>query len=124
MVDDVCIYNEKVDEKKREYESKDEKEKENLPHELENIPLRTVPLKFNPDDPKYRVARPVKLENEIGEPAGLLGWCFVCRGPANLFCKDTRIPICSVECKLQHLEELSKLLYLISTLYFKVILTI
>lgn len=30
----------------------------------------------------------------------------MCRGPADLYCKDTRVPICSVECKLKHLDEL------------------
>ena len=32
-------------------------------------------------------------------PAGKFGWCIMCRGQANLYCKDTRHPVCSFECK-------------------------
>ena len=41
----------------------------------------------------------VDITNEIGVPAGKFGWCIMCRGPANLYCKDTRYPVCAFECK-------------------------
>lgn len=105
MVDDVCLYYGKQEAILKNYETKEDKE--NLKYELENIPHRAVPLVLNPDDPKYRaLIRVPGLVNEVKNPAGYFGWCFVCRGPADLYCKDTRIPICSIECKLKHLDEL------------------
>ena len=41
----------------------------------------------------------VDITNELGIPAGKFGWCIMCRGPANLYCKDTRYPVCAFECK-------------------------
>ena len=35
--------------------------------------------------------------------------CFHCRNPAELYCKDTRVPICSVECKMKHLDEIDEI---------------
>lgn len=104
MVDDVCIYDEKIKDLAREYEAKGEG---NLQQKIADLPRQTIPPGQDPDDPKFRLEKPVKLENEIGEPAGHLGWCFVCRGPANLYCKDTRVPVCSIDCKMRHLDELS-----------------
>mmetsp|Transcript_16231 Transcript_16231/g.13814 ORF Transcript_16231/g.13814 Transcript_16231/m.13814 type:complete len:413 (-) Transcript_16231:210-1448(-) len=111
MVDDVCLFHAKNDAVNHKYADKleDEGERENLKQELENIPLRTVPLVMNPDDPKYRSLMKVPIHNEIESPAGYLGWCFVCRGPADLYCKDTRVPICSVDCKLRHFDEIDGL---------------
>jgi hypothetical protein len=37
--------------------------------------------------------------NEQGIPCGKFGWCISCRQPANLYCKHTRHPVCSFECK-------------------------
>ena len=113
VVDDVCIYHEKVKEIEKDYENKDDKEKEsiNLQEEIKKVPYKAVPTRSDANDPKYRLIKPVKLENELGEPAGTVGWCFVCRGPANLYCKETRIPLCSVECKYRHLDELRNMKY-------------
>lgn len=41
----------------------------------------------------------VQLLNEQGIPSGKFGWCVACRAPANLYCKHTRHPVCSFECK-------------------------
>jgi len=41
----------------------------------------------------------VYLLNELGIPSGKFGWCVACRGTANLYCKHTRHPVCSFECK-------------------------
>ena len=46
--------------------------------------------------------------NEQGIPAGKFGWCVCCRGTANLYCKHTRHPVCSFECKKQHIKMLEE----------------
>lgn len=104
----MCIYDEKVKELQREFENKTEKEREeiNLAEEIKKISFKAVPVRSDANNPKYRLIKPVKIENELGESAGTVGWCFVCRGPANLYCKETRVPLCSAECKYRHLDEL------------------
>ena len=42
--------------------------------------------------------------NENNILNGNYGWCIVCRNGANLYCKDTRYSVCSVECKQQLLN--------------------
>jgi hypothetical protein len=74
MVDDVCLYNAKVDVIKKKFEGKPDQEA--MKSEIENIPLRSVPLILNPDDPKYRALNRVPLENEKGTQAGYFGWLF------------------------------------------------
>jgi len=108
-VDDVCIYDERVKELEKEYENKDDNEKIQLREEIAKLSLQSVPPRSETNDSKYKSLKAVSLENESGEPAGIMGWCFVCRGPANLYCKDTRVPVCSVECKTRHLDELRKI---------------
>jgi brefeldin A-inhibited guanine nucleotide-exchange protein len=46
-----------------------------------------------------------KIVNEKGEQAGAFGWCAVTRKPANFYCKEKRVPISSIECKLKLAEE-------------------
>lgn len=46
----------------------------------------------------------VDIKNEHAIPAGKFGWCIVCRNQANLYCKDTRHPVCSFECKQKHVN--------------------
>ena len=106
MIDDVCIHNKKS----AEIQNSQEESKENKQFLLDNIPLRLVPSSLNPDDPLYRDLRSVDLENEKGKHAGYFGWCFMCRDSADFYCKDTRIPVCSLECKTRHLDELGKIL--------------
>jgi hypothetical protein len=50
-----------------------------------------------------------KVEEQLGEgqPGGKKGFCFLCRKPADYYCKDTKVPVCSVGCKKAHLEMLS-----------------
>jgi len=100
LVDDVCIFHKKREELEREYKKDQNK------FELEHIPQRSVPFSFDPADPHYRALTKVELTNERGNSAGIFGWCFVCRGTANLYCKETRIPVCTIDCKLKHLEDL------------------
>ena len=64
------------------------------------IPLSTAPP--NSDffsDKRYRHCFPVMIYNEKNELSGLFGWCFNCRRQADFYCKDTRVPVCSYECK-------------------------
>ena len=39
---------------------------------------------------------------------GKYGRCFVCKVNADYYCKDTKVPVCGVECKKAHLELLTK----------------
>lgn len=103
LVDDVCIHDQKVEDFKKEHE-RDSPELIN--ERVSQIPLRSVPMSFDPNDPQYRMIQRVKIENEKGRTAGLFGWCFICREPADYYCKDTRVPVCSIDCKLRHQDEL------------------
>ena len=67
--------------------------------EIDSIPLRSVPMKVKKDETKTRKTENVEIRNESGQPSGKFGWCIVCRNSANLYCKDTRHPVCSYECK-------------------------
>lgn len=49
------------------------------------------------------------MKNELDIEAGRFGWCIVCRGSANLFCKDTKHPVCNADCKKKHLVEVNSL---------------
>ena len=109
LVDDVCIYYAKIDHTTAKYEGKDESERENMQKEIHDIPIKAVPIGNDADDPRYKSFKKVKVDNESGTPAGVFGWCFVCRQPASLFCKDTKVPLCTLECKFSHLEEASNL---------------
>jgi hypothetical protein len=50
-----------------------------------------------------------QVEEELGEGGsrGKKGCCFLCRKPADYYCKDTKVSVCSVSCKKQHLEMLN-----------------
>jgi hypothetical protein len=69
--------------------------------EIQRIPLRSVTTVLKQDETPNRV--PVEILNEAGNVSGKFGWCISCRGKANLFCKDTRHPVCSFECKQKHM---------------------
>lgn len=122
VVDDVCLYNARQDLIKEKYisqindleNSADVEEKQQLEDlmrkELSSLTLKSVPPKLispsqkgSSDDqasrPRSSKMPQVDLKNEHGIQAGKFGWCIVCRGQANLYCKDTRHPVCSFECK-------------------------
>lgn len=48
------------------------------------------------------------LVNEVGALCGKFGWCVACRATANLYCKHTRHPVCSYECKQRHIRLLEE----------------
>ncbi|KAM3140342.1 hypothetical protein pb186bvf_007502 [Paramecium bursaria] len=47
-----------------------------------------------------------KCLNEFGKENGKFGWCIVCRNTAQSYCKDTKVPVCSKECKTVHLNQM------------------
>ena len=99
LVDDVCIQDAKV-----------KFAKENN-RDVGMIPLRTVPLVQDINKQIYKKVNSIKVSllNERDIENGTFGWCFVCRKKAELYCRDSRIPLCSAECKDKHQMELSKL---------------
>lgn len=107
LVDDVCLYFGKADAISKQCNKATGEEKKSLELCLKSLPLKSVPMTLESDDKRYRMLIKVGLENEIGEQAGYFGWCIMCRGPANLYCKDNRVPVCSFECKNLHQIELS-----------------
>ncbi len=107
LVDDVCLYygkKETLEKRSSEFSNKD--------HSviLNNIPLKAVPLNLDSNNPAYRFPIKAQIENEVNELAGYFGWCTMCRSQANLYCKETRVSVCSLECKIAHLKELSQIL--------------
>lgn len=69
--------------------------------------FRSVPLIHETDDQKYKKIMTVNIENEQNVVSGKFGWCFICRKSANVYCKDSRVPVCNTDCKKKHLEELN-----------------
>mmetsp|Transcript_22234 Transcript_22234/g.16666 ORF Transcript_22234/g.16666 Transcript_22234/m.16666 type:complete len:141 (+) Transcript_22234:205-627(+) len=88
--------------------SADLEEKQNLEAimnvEINSIALRSVPFKLKKDDPKPKKMVTANIKNEHEIPSGKFGWCIQCRNTANLYCKDTRHPVCSFECKQKHMN--------------------
>lgn len=111
IVDNVCLFDEKaktVTNKIQENQELDPAKKtEELSKELSLIPLRSVPLINETDDLKYKKIMTVSIDNEQNVVSGKFGWCFVCRKSANVYCKDSRVPVCTAECKKKHLDELN-----------------
>ncbi len=67
----------------------------NMDGEIRGIPFKSVPETQS----DRRELQPVDIENEVSCKAGKFGWCIVCRKEAHLYCKHTRHPVCSYECK-------------------------
>ncbi len=53
---------------------------------------------------KIYLANP-RIKNEKGFESGNFGWCVSCRAAAEFYCKATRLPVCSLSCKLKLTEE-------------------
>ena len=126
LVDNVCLHDARVraivaqrDAGEREaelgYDQKSEQDKHSesgyskgavsqisLEEKIANVKLNPIPAgkKEYPD---------VNLTNELGIQAGRFGWCIVCRNTANLYCKDTKHPVCSKECQKKHYVEVTSL---------------
>lgn len=87
MVDEVCLYEER---------------KEAFPSKAINCKL--IPQKFDDFTQFNLVEEQIESFNELGEKNGRTGWCWVCRGGANFYCKELRLPICSIGCKRKLIE--------------------
>lgn len=98
-----------------------EAKRQAMQEEIDAVPLTAIPAKKKKqkdkdkatdrkaEDDKEKPERPqVVLLNEEGTPAGKFGWCVACRGTAGLYCKHTRHPVCSFECKQAHLKMLEE----------------
>ncbi|EAR83565.3 Sec7 domain protein (macronuclear) [Tetrahymena thermophila SB210] len=108
LVDDVCIYEDKIKKIQRKYMNQPENEVQKQA-EINLIPRKSVPNMQDVDTPQYKKTTIASIKNEKEIDAGKFGWCFVCRNEASNFCKDTRVPICSKECKKQHMEEVARI---------------
>lgn len=110
VVDNVCLYDEKMQIIKKKYngiDNADQTKQDEFNKEISLIPLRSVPLTYETDDVKYKKIMTVSIENEQNILSGKFGWCIVCRKSANVYCKDSRVPVCNADCKKKHLEELN-----------------
>jgi hypothetical protein len=63
------------------------------------VPLMVIPKPNESAPNQYKTAIKVVLKNENCYSSGIYGWCFSCRKTADFYCKDTRVPICGLECK-------------------------
>ena len=84
------------------------RQRELMQEELDNVPLSAVPGGKRKKKEKPDERAEVVLMNEKGIPAGKFGWCVACRGTAGLYCKHTRHPVCSFECKQAHIKLLEE----------------
>ncbi|KRX10951.1 Sec7 domain [Pseudocohnilembus persalinus] len=114
-IDDVCLYDAKkkeiMDQANHQFpnENQAEEKQHYIQNELNLLPIRSAPLLEDSKKPEYQQIKTVQIKNEQGIESGKFGWCFICRNTAKNYCKDTRVPICSESCKLQHIEEISRL---------------
>jgi len=70
------------------------------------IPIFAVPQASFYENEQYDYSIKTNLINEGSLKSGLFGWCFCCRESADLYCKQHRIPVCSIECKINHIKML------------------
>ena len=73
LVDDIVLHEAKM-QKLKEFIQEDPNAVDTLEEELRNIPLKSVPLRHESDDPRYRKTISVNIENESGIKSGLFGW--------------------------------------------------
>jgi brefeldin A-inhibited guanine nucleotide-exchange protein len=98
MLDDISLYEAKIA-TNEDVES------------IRSVPTHESELTNNRD---YRWIVNPEIENEKGVTSGLFGWCFICRGRADIYCRDSRYPICSIECKNRIVQDEERLMrYLI-----------
>jgi brefeldin A-inhibited guanine nucleotide-exchange protein len=71
--------------------------------EIQKVPLLSVPPSSKQTKEEKQKEVP-SIPNELGIKAGKFGWCVNCRQSANLYCKHTRHPVCSFDCKVAHIR--------------------
>ena len=67
--------------------------------------LQLIPLTVNDitNTAKYDTLRKAKLDLSLCGPnetqPGYFGWCYICRKPCDYYDRETRLPVCSIQCK-------------------------
>lgn len=106
LFDEICLYQARCNEAGDQLET--EMKGGNKEKNLSRMIIRSVPATFSFESAGYGNKLKKKIRNEVGQKNGFFGWCFVCRSPANFYCKETRVPICGASCKLKHLAEIER----------------
>lgn len=106
LVDQTELYLERLNTLKINYKKSEKEFDEKVKGKLA---LSTVPAVSGSQSSSNEAVIKVQLKNEIGELNGTFGWCLVCRKSADYFCKQTKLPICSLQCKNRNIELLSSL---------------
>ncbi|CAK70017.1 unnamed protein product (macronuclear) [Paramecium tetraurelia] len=96
MVDEVQIYYERCQIYEKQLE--DSNKSKVIDITLHEPSLRNVTMDNNQIQ--------INIINELNIKNGKFGWCTVCRRQASQYCKDTKVPICSKECKFIHLNQM------------------
>jgi brefeldin A-inhibited guanine nucleotide-exchange protein len=126
IIDDVCLINEREvllsSLKKDTYTFGSEEQKtenfaffKSFSTSLKKISSKALLLKSTPESAlsltsnfgfyeRIFIANPL-AKNEKGCESGLFGWCYICRSKADFYCNQTRLPVCSLNCKLKISEE-------------------
>ncbi|CAD8175946.1 unnamed protein product [Paramecium octaurelia] len=97
LIDEVQIYTERKQVYDRQIEDLNQMKVINL--DLHEPNLRNVTVEKNQIQ--------VNVTNEQNIKNGKFGWCVVCRNSASQYCKETKVPICSKECKFIHLNQMN-----------------
>jgi hypothetical protein len=61
--------------------------------------FRMIPQKFENFQESFLIEEEIILANERENLNGKTGWCWICRKGSDFYCKDFRLPICSISCK-------------------------
>lgn len=70
----------------------------------EDPPMFAAPKDIDSLNENYSNLTPSVAKNEAEEQAGLFGWCVMSRKPANFYCKESRMPVASMDDKIAFLE--------------------
>ena len=136
-VDDVCIYYSKIETIQINLANEQEiiiqsqsltdlskitiELNSKINYETNKIPLRTIPSNVDQilNNIKYRSVHNANIENEKGFISGNFGWCVICRQKADLYCLNTRLPICGLICKKRVNEDFEKADKYLNSEYFE-----
>ena len=126
VIDDICFINDKenhlisLNEEVNKYGNEEVKENfcelfnlisSNQLNEIEKkIILSSAPktIEYIKNYPEFfqhlNLCNP-HTKNEKGFSSGNYGWCYICRNTADFYCRNTRLPVCSLDCKLKIFQE-------------------
>lgn len=74
IVDDVVLYEAKIEKVTKMAEEDPNKDVEKLTEDLKNVQIRSVPMTLNSEESKFLRSIDVRIENESGVKSGLFGW--------------------------------------------------